>query len=188
MDLQRLNPWNWFKHEESQPGAAQLPVTKAETEGGRLPQYPVQQLHQQIDRLFEDLFQGFGFPGLRAQYNESGRWLSSQSFRPSLNVSSDNESYQITLEAPGLTEDDLTVEVSGDVLTIQGRKQEENESKERHFYRIERSYGSFQRTLSLPDDANAEEIQANMKNGVLTLVIPRRASVDTEVKKITINH
>lgn len=187
MDLQRLNPWNWFKHEESQSRGAQIPVKKADEATGLSP-HPIQQLHQQIDRLFDDAFQGFGFPGLRSQFDESGRWLNTQSFRPSLNVSSDNKSYQVTLEAPGLSEEDLAVEVSGDVLTIQGSKKEEKESKEKHYYRIERSYGSFQRTLSLPDDANADEIQASMKNGVLSLVIPRREAVDTQVKKITISH
>lgn len=187
MDLQRLNPWNWFKHEEPQPGGAQIPVKRSDKESG-MSQYPMQQLHQQIDRLFEDAFRGFGFPSIGSQLGEPGRWLNSQDFRPSLNVSSDSKSYQITLEAPGMNEEDLAVEVSGDVLTISGQKQEEKESKEKHFYRIERSYGNFQRTLSLPDDANADEIQASMKNGVLSLVIPRRTAVDTQVKKITISH
>ncbi len=192
MDLHKLNPWNWFKHEESSVSPAnQIPVKR----GASAQQMsasdqtlfgPVQQLHQQIDRLFDDAFRGFGFPALQSSQDDLSGFRSPQAFRPNLNVSSDNRSYEITLEAPGMTENDLVIEVSGDILTIQGEKQEEKEDKDRHFYRIERSYGSFRRTLSLPDDSNTDEIQANMKDGVLRLNIPRRETVDSQTKKINI--
>lgn len=193
MDINKLNPWNWFKHEESVSGSgSRVPVKRAANEQ-QMPTLeqsfynPVQQLHQEIDSLFDDALRGFNFPSLRSRLPESGNSWTIQSFRPSLNVSSDNRCYEVTLEAPGMTERDLSIELSGDILTIQGEKQEEKEDKDRHFYRIERSYGNFQRTLSLPDDANVEEIQANMKDGVLKLMIPRREVVDSETRKISIN-
>ena len=65
-------------------------------------------------------------------------------------------------------------------------KKEEKEDKDRHYYRIERNYGSFARTLSLPDDANADEIQANLKDGILKLTIPRHEGQHGESRKIAI--
>ena len=192
MDLQKLNPWNWFKHEEFQSaGAAQIPVKHvSDSNEQAVPHgsvHPVLQIQQQIDQLFDNAFRGFGFPLLSSHFGDSSGWSRHAEYRPSLNVSSDEKCYQITLEAPGLTESDLNIEVDGDVLTIQGQKQQEKETKEKYFYRVERSYGAFQRTLSLPNDANPDDIQASMKNGVLSLNIPRRAVADNTVRKITIN-
>jgi HSP20 family protein len=187
MNLSKLNPWNWFKHEEA---GSQIPVKRPASESnlpvtGQSTVYPVQQLHQQIDRLFDEAFRSFGFPSLRSAF-EPPAWLSQTSFRPNLNVSSDDKNYHITIETPGMCQSDLSIEVSGDVLTIQGQKQEEKENKDRHFYRIERSYGSFQRTLALPDDADPDAINAVLKDGVLELAIPRKRIPERESKKITI--
>ncbi|WP_101756762.1 Hsp20/alpha crystallin family protein [Oceanicoccus sp. KOV_DT_Chl] len=197
MDLHKLNPWNWFKHEENQNTATgQIPV-KREANELAMPArsdhglHPMLRLHQDIDRMFDDVFRGFGFPSLSTGFGSgfqgAGGWLQETGFRANLNVSSDNDAYQISVEAPGLTEADFSVEVRGDVLTIQGQKQEEQENKERQFYRVERSYGSFQRTLALPEDALADDIQANLKQGVLTITIPRKALPEGSSKKITIN-
>ena len=86
-----------------------------------------------------------------------------------------------------MSESDLTIEVKNDVLTIGGHKEDKTEKRDKHYYRVERSSGSFQRTLSLPDDANAEEISADLKNGVLKLSIPRREAAREDVKKISIS-
>ena len=190
MNLSKLNPWNWFKHEEA---GNQIPVKRGDSGSnlslsGQDSAYPAQQLHRQIDQLFNEAFRNFGFPSLGSRHFDSPAWLNQASFRPSLNVSSDDQNYQITLETPGMSESDLSIEVSGDVLTIQGRKQEESESKDRHFYRIERSYGSFQRTLALPEDSDSDAIRASLKDGVLELTVPRKSIAERDVKKIAINH
>ncbi len=189
MDLQKLNPWNWFKHEESEAGARQIPVTNPAGRGAAPAGAgnPVLALHEQIDQLIEDAFRGFGFQPLRPGAFNALQGSGLAEFRPSLNVSGDNASYQVTLEAPGMTESELDIEVSGDVLTIRGEKEEEKETKERHFFRVERSYGAFQRTLSLPDDVNTDEIDATMKNGVLTITLPRQETVDSSTKKVAIH-
>ncbi|GGD49514.1 Hsp20/alpha crystallin family protein [Lacimicrobium alkaliphilum] len=183
MKLDKLNPWNWFKHEELQGRDTQIPVRRSgnnEVTGvTEHPVYPMAQLHQEIDRLFESAFRGVGVPGL------AGNNLSS--FRPSLDVSGDGSAYLISLETPGMAESDLDIEVSGDILRISGHKKEEKEDKDRHYYRIERNYGSFARTLSLPDDANADEIQVSLKDGILNLTIPRRGGKRPETRKIAIS-
>lgn len=186
MDLEKLKPWNWFKHEEGGQGASQIPVKREKAErmpldrGGSL-----MSLHRDIDRWFEDAFKSFGFPGLEpkamSEMNLAGL------FRPQLDISGDENSYEISLDVPGLTESDLSLEVRDDVLTIRGQKEERSEDKDKHYYRVERSYGSFQRTLALPDDANADEIKASLDKGVLKLEIPRRAAKSKDVKRISIS-
>ena len=191
MDLQKLNPWNWFKHEETQSSSGQIPV-KREANEPSMPvvnsatQYPILRLHQDIDRLFDETFRGFGFPSLSSKFGETANALSPSALWPSLNVSSDNEAYQISVEAPGLTDNDFSIEVKGDVLTIQGQKQEETENKDRHFYRIERSYGAFQRTLALPEDARIDDIRATLKNGLLQVMIPRKEIPEGSIKQIPV--
>ncbi len=82
-----------------------------------------------------------------------------------------------------MSESDLSIEVKDDMLVIKGQKEAHSENKDKQFYRVERSYGSFQRTLSLPDDANADEINAELDKGVLRLQIPRRESVNKATAK-----
>lgn len=199
MDLQKLNPWNWFKHEEVDTDqGAQIPVQRSEASrtvpsttntGWQRDQHPVLQLHQQIDRLFDDVFSTFGMPSLNSSFpRQAGSAMTpSGIYRPQVDVSGDEKQYEITLDVPGLSEGDLAIEVKGDVLTVRGEKEEKHEQKDKQFYRVERSYGSFQRTLSLPRDANADDIQARLKDGVLTLTIPRNPSEQADVKRISIS-
>ncbi|VAW65588.1 Small HspC2 heat shock protein [hydrothermal vent metagenome] len=202
MNLQKLNPWNWFKHEESagageQAGERYIPLkrdsanTDLSTHYQRSPQ-SILQLNRNINRLFDEVFNNSGFPlsgSLAGPLTNSlaGSWMGTSVIRPKLNISSDEHHYNISLELPGLKESDILVEVKNDVLTIQGTVDDKKEDKDQHFYRIERSYGSFQRTLSLPDDANSSDIRASMKDGVLNLVIPRNEEVNSDVRKIAVN-
>ena len=71
-------------------------------------------------------------------------------------------------------------------LIVRGEKKQEKEQKDKNFYRSERSYGSFQRTLSLPEDASRDNIDASFKNGVLTITCPRKAVAQTPTKRIDI--
>jgi len=186
LDLQKFKPWNWFKHEEGGNGGHQIPVSRERVEG--LPPGrggSLMSLHRDMDRWFDDAFKSFGMPALKMQ-NEGAARLP-EFYRPQIDISGDANSYQISLEVPGLTESDMSLEVKGDVLVIKGQKEESSETKDKHYYRVERSYGSFQRTLALPDDADADEIKANLDKGVLKLEIPRRAGVEQDVKRISIS-
>ena len=190
MNLEKLKPWNWFKHEENGDGKGhQIPVSRNEAE--RFPLAgpgSLMSLHRDMDRWFDDAFKSFGMPTLASNLESRGLFGKplSSFYRPQIDVSGDSNCYQISLDVPGLTEDDITLELKDDVLTIKGQKEERSEDKDRHYYRVERSYGSFQRTLALPDDANADEIKANLDKGVLRLEIPRRAAANEEVKRISI--
>lgn len=191
MDLAKLNPWNWFKHEENDRQENQIPVTRKEANSlsANTGTNPLWQLHREIDQLFNDTFNAFGMlPSVTTSpLNKALTDNFTALYRPKLDVSGDDNEYKVVLDVPGLSESDLSIEIKGDMLVIKGQKEEEHESKDKQFYRIERSFGSFQRTLSLPDDANSEAIKASLKDGVLTLSIPRQARSEQEVKRIEIS-
>ncbi|HBC57533.1 MAG TPA: heat-shock protein [Gammaproteobacteria bacterium] len=192
MDLEHLKPWNWFKHEQGE-GKSTIPVKHGERSSELIPsrgmsRHPLLQLQRELDRMFEDSFRNFEFPSFSNLFNREESWVNASVFTPDLNISSDQESYQIELEVPGMKESDISIEVKGGTLLIQGEKSEDKRTKERHFYRMERSYGRFQRTLALPDDADADNIQANLADGVLSLAIPRSEVTNEDVKKISINN
>lgn len=103
-----------------------------------------------------------------------------------MKIAADDKAYTIGVEVPGVEEKDLKLELSGDTLTISGEKRHEAEEKEKNYYRMERSYGSFQRVLTLPEDADRDGVSATFKNGVLTIEIPRLAAATADVKRIEV--
>lgn len=190
MNLQKLNPWNWFKHESGGNPGTTVPVRREEypAQSALSLNQPLAQFHQEVDRLFDGIFRSFGFPSaslgrLPDLWSGAGQV---SAFNPELNVASDDEEYVVTVEAAGLNDKDVQIEVADRRLLISGNKQEESENKQRHFYRIERRYGAFQRVLALPDDAQADQIRAAMHNGLLTIRIPRRPLEHSDSRRITI--
>ncbi|MBN2532697.1 MAG: Hsp20/alpha crystallin family protein [Spirochaetales bacterium] len=91
----------------------------------------------------------------------------------------------VTCELPGLTEKDMDVSITSNVLTIKGTKKDEREEKKGKFYRKESWSGSFQRTISLPGSVNAENIKADFNNGILTITLPKKE--EAKPKQITVN-
>lgn len=188
MDLEKLKPWNWFKHEENLDNNGSLPVTQNQSVdkvGAHYSPGSLLGLHRDMDRWFDDAFRSFGMPSLLIDKLADSSM--SKLYRPQLDVSADDNHYEIVLDVPDMSESDLDVEVKDDILMIKGHKEDRIEKKDKHFYRVERSRGSFQRTLSLPDDANADEIIADLNKGVLRLSIPRRQTAAEEVKRVSIS-
>jgi HSP20 family protein len=105
-----------------------------------------------------------------------------------LDLGATDKAYTATVEVPGVDEKDVKVEMVNDTLTIRGEKKQEKEEKDKNYYRMERSYGSFQRVLSLPEDADQEGVSATFKNGVLTVTMPRKAAPAAHVRQIEIQH
>ena len=92
---------------------------------------------------------------------------------PPVDISETEGEYQIKAEIPDVRKDDVKVTVEDGVLTIQGRRNQEKEEKGTKYHRIERSYGSFARTFSLPDVIEADKVNAEFKDGVLNLRLPK---------------
>ena len=91
----------------------------------------------------------------------------------SMNVSETDKEIRITAELPGVTEQDIEVSLDDDVLTIRGEKKFERKDDKENFHFVERSYGTFQRSLRLPYAVDSEQVQASFENGVLTLTVPK---------------
>jgi len=141
---------------------------------------PFRQFRSQFDRLFEDFFGDYGASTGR------GEAAALPAISPSLDVAETEKAYEISVELPGVAEKDLDVSVSEGVLSIKGEKRSESEEKDKNFHRVERSYGSFERRLTLPAEADAEKIDAGFANGVLTVTIPKAEGAKETVKKISI--
>lgn len=92
---------------------------------------------------------------------------------PAMDICEDGDQVTVTAELPGIKPEDIDVEISGDRLIIKGEKKFEDEEKKDDYHRIERSYGSFIRSVILPGNADEEGVKAVCKDGVLTLTIPK---------------
>jgi HSP20 family protein len=95
-------------------------------------------------------------------------------FAPAVDVAETNEEYVVTAELPGAKPEDVTVELHEGVLTLRGEKKLERDERKEHARYVERVFGSFSRSFSLPQNAEGEKVQASFTNGVLTLRIPKR--------------
>jgi HSP20 family protein len=125
-----------------------------------------------------DLLRGFrplrelGLPGRLSRWLDEG--VRPPRFAPAVDISEDDDRYLVTAEIPGATKDDVTVEADEGTLTIRGEKRSEREGKKEQSRWVERSYGSFSRSFTLPANAATERVSASFKDGVLTVEIPKR--------------
>jgi len=188
MDIKKLNPWNWFKNEEHAI-SANVPVRRPDQPYVSPNYNPVAQFRREFDQMFDNVFSRYGFPSFPSfellkpfEATSPTGW-----FRPNLDISTTDKAYTISVEVPGVDEKDVKLELAGNNLTIKGEKQQEKEEKNKNFYRMERSYGSFQRVLSLPEDADQDSIDAKFRNGVLTINLARKqVAEEPEAKQIEI--
>jgi HSP20 family protein len=134
-------------------------------------------LKTQVDSLFEDWF-GRSIGGVLA---------------PRVDVVEDEKAVAISAELPGVKEHEIEVSLLGDELTIKGEKRSEHEEKKdeqgRVVHRAERSYGAFQRTITIPYKVEADQVSANFKDGVLTITLPKPADAvaQKQERKIEVN-
>jgi HSP20 family protein len=129
-------------------------------------------LQRQIDRLFDDFSPSF----------VTGRGLNEVSAR--MDLAETKDGLELTVELPGLEEKDVHVSVSDGVLTVSGEKKFETEQKDKSYHFVERGYGSFSRSVDLPEGVSADQIKATMGKGVLKVVVPTPAK--PEPKKIEV--
>ena len=118
-------------------------------------------LHGKMDDLFGGFFRGFDtqFAGYKA-------W-------PAIDVAEEEDTILVRAEVPGCKADDINISVHDNVLTISGEKKLSEEKKEKGYYHVESSYGSFKRELTLPTDIDQSKIDATCKNGVLSVTLPK---------------
>src|SRR5579864_7472819 len=115
-------------------------------------------LQSRMNRMFEEQYGG----GREEQ-------LTTGAFVPPVDIYEDEHSIQLKLEVPGIDEKDLDIKVENNVLTVTGERKLEKEEKEENFHRVERRYGSFVRSFTLPNTVNTDDVQASYENGVLKI-------------------
>jgi HSP20 family protein len=116
-------------------------------------------------RLFDTFFNNQDLSG--------GEEMSNRGWMPPVDIQETEEGYRLTAELPGLTRDDINITLENNVLRLSGERKFEKDVKKESYHRIERSYGNFQRSFSLPHQVNGEKVEASFKDGVLTIMVPK---------------
>jgi HSP20 family protein len=106
---------------------------------------------------------------------------------PAVDVAEDQEAMHVRAELPGLKKDQVKINIREGVLTLSGERKFEDEKKRDNYYRIERSYGSFARSFTLPTTVDVEKIQATMRDGVLELTIPKKPEAKAKEIKVEVS-
>jgi HSP20 family protein len=119
-------------------------------------------MRKEMDRLFDRFWEG-DFPQLPSM----GEWA------PALDVSETKDAIVVKAEVPGMDPKEIQLSLQNDVLTLKGEKKQEKEEKDEHYYRAERSYGAFVRTVRLPGTVDGSKVTAAFKNGLLTVTLPK---------------
>lgn len=130
-------------------------------------------LRDEMDRLFDDFF------GIVPAQRERGAVWS-----PSVNVREDTDNFYIEAELPGMSKDDIQLEVEHNMLSIKGERTFEKKEEGENYHFVERSYGSFYRSFTLPKNVDGEAIGAEYKDGVLIVTVPKKEEV--KPKKVEI--
>lgn len=159
MGIRDLTPWNWGRHR---------PTATA-------PYDPFHLMHERMDRMFEDLF---------------GPLVTADAvtpLAPRIDVVETDKEFRFTAELPGVDDKEVEVTLSEGMLTIKGEKKSETkEEKEGSVIRMERRFGSFQRSFSLPKNVDDTKVGATFDKGVLTVTVPKKEGAEAEVRKIEV--
>jgi HSP20 family protein len=131
-------------------------------------------LQDRMNRLFRDSF-GEG----------RDEALTTTGFAPAVDVYEDEHNVTLKIEVPGIEEKDIDVRIENNVLTVHGERKIEKDEKEENYRRIERQYGSFTRSFSLPNTVDAEKVNANYDKGVLKITLAKKA--EAKPKQIKVN-
>jgi HSP20 family protein len=154
-----------------------FPSGKKDEPARREDDNPFSLLRREMDTLFDNFFRGFGGEPLTKRFG---------TFNPNVDVMEGDREVVVCVELPGMDEKDIEVSIMKDALTIKGEKNAERDEKGRDYYRMERSYGSFSRTIPLPSEIDMDRAEAHFKKGVLKVTLPKTARAMKETKKISV--
>ena len=169
MALRDLIPWSRQEN--------RLPVAVEPARENAWEPHPLFSLHREVNRLFDDVFRSFGVPAF-AGFDRVAHW-------PRVELGESDDEIRITAELPGLDEKDVEIMVEEGALTLRGEKRTEVEDRENGY--SERSYGRFERRIALPLAIERDKAQATFRNRVLTVTLPRSASANANVRRISVN-
>jgi len=139
--------------------------------------HPILAFQEEMNALMDNFFRSMNFDLFEKRPG---------TFSPSIDIMDTGKEVVVTAELPGVDEDNIDISITKDTLTIKGEKKAEKEEKGKDFHLVERSYGSFIRTIPLPVDVETEKVGATYKKGVLTIKLPKTEKALKETKKIPI--
>jgi len=142
---------------------------------------PFHRLRSEVDRMFDE------FPARFPAARFGSRYLASMPL-PAVEMTENDDRYRISVEVPGVPHENIDLSIDNDMLVLKGEKQDEREEKERDYSISERTYGSFERRIALPQDAQREGIEARTDNGVIRIEIPRKENGAPERRRIEIRN
>ena len=140
-------------------------------------------LRDRMDRLFDE-FSGRGWP-TQGWPTEEG--LTAGVWNPAVDVYETKESIVLKADLPDVKKEEVDISVEGNVLTLRGERKREKEVKEKDFYRMERSYGAFSRSFTLPGSVDADKIEADFAGGVLKVTLPKREESKPKQIKVKVS-
>ncbi len=132
---------------------------------------------REFDRLFREAFS----PALAEGEVSTRTWA------PPVDIYENGENLVLKVELPGINPDDVEIRVEDNTLYLKGERKFEKEVKEQNYHRVERSYGTFTRTFSLPNSIDSDKVAANYKDGVLTLTMPKKEEAKPKTIKINVS-
>jgi HSP20 family protein len=135
-------------------------------------------VQDRMNRIFDDAFRGAGRPVGEEDWALGGAWA------PAVDIYEHEGSLVLKAELPGIDPKDVDVRVENNVLTLQGERKFESEVKREQYHRVERAYGAFSRSFTLPNVVDTEKIKAEFKDGLLRVVLPKRE--EAKPKQISI--
>ena len=133
-------------------------------------------LRREMDQIFGNFFGRTPF----SMATTEGNWS------PLVDIHETNEGFQLMAELPGVKQEDIQVSVEGDTLTLKGERKHETEVKQDQYHRIERSYGSFERSILLPSVVDATRVKATYKDGVLEVQLPKKEEAKPKEIKVEV--
>ena len=171
MNKEKFNPWNWFSHEDDKD--KWIKHAKDQSKG------TMEYMQKELESLRETISGAGSY--LPSIWQSSGS--SKSPFRPKADIIENGKSYKVILEIPGVAEEDINVESNDNVLKITGEKKQESEEEGEDYHSSERYYGKFQRVISLPEDVDHKKIEAEYKDGLVKVTLPRNESASSNTKK-----
>ncbi len=154
-----------------------IPFGKKNLDAKRAEENPFAMMQREMNRIFDSFNRDWGWGSFPAFTG---------SFSPRMDIAENAKSFLVTAELPGMDEKDIDVSLAGDTLTIRGEKKDDREEKGEDYYYAERSYGSFNRSIPLPAEIDADKISASFKKGILTITLPKTAAAAETTKKIAV--
>lgn len=166
MYVKEVNPWTWGRN------------AALRNRRPRLSPFPI--FDTGFNKVFEDWVRDFDSAPKGPRLKEKGV------FTPRLNLIENEKSFEVSVELPGIKEEDVQLFIEEGVLRVHGEKKSEHQEEKKNIYHVERRYGSFQRALTLPSGIDEEKIEATFDKGVLKIRLPKFEAAKKEVRKIPV--